>query len=133
MCIKETKRSCIINEIDQSLRFLHLTPPPPPKCRKRRPTSISLNITWKRLETAFITTSRHQRSVRNNGDYQLPKNLTRVFVFLHTPPPLPPNVENLRLETAYNDFRTLEKCKKQHDYLILAWLKKIVRYIEVPL
>ena len=133
--MSETKRSCIINEIDQSLRFLHLTPPPPQKNVENEDPpqyhSISLGNGSKLL---FITTSRHQRSVRNNGDYQLPKNLTRVFVFLHTlPPPLPPNVENLRLETAYNDFRTLEKCKKQHDYLILAWLKKIVRYIEVPL
>ena len=26
---------------------------------------------------------------------------------------------------------TTEKCEKQHDYVILAGLKKIVRYIEV--
>ena len=43
---------------------------------------------------------------------------------LHDPPV--PNVENeapvkntwKRLETAYNDFWTLEECNKQHDFLL---------------
>ena len=49
--------------------------------------------------------------------------LSRVFFFFLTPP----NVENKdpikitwkRLETAYNDFWTLEECiNKQHDFLL---------------